>query len=449
MKTTALAVCVACLLLSSCGNEEKTVQQLPEVSFPSAEYLESILNCIAYTGSHIDDMSETADKVATRLAAGGQLYITDDESLMLSGESHERISEAGVVYTIHENSGGFVAEACNRAGGFGAIKPLPSNWQITGNDVVLMGTLDLAPDEQVKQITDLRESGALVILFGSDKSRAASSADYLIDNGLGAGLNRTITVKGTETGPVAGVANIVNMWTFSAELVGALTRQGKMPTMWQSMFVPGAEARNERIAKSAFEREIAIDPVKPGNLGRQYVSAVQGYLEKIRDNELPKFVETGALCASTISEGNKVVCWLIGHFMTSQERMPDFPELFMNLEHNNPLEQIEEHLSSGDVLLHVGYSYYPEQGLQLARKIGAKTVCVMTPGPKVSGEGEPEQPDMSLIDILIDPYWKHGDAVVEVPGYDTKILPPSGVVMVTCYWMILCETQWALATARN
>ena len=50
-------------------------------------------------------------------------------------------------------------------------------------------------------------------------------------------------------------------------------------------------------------------------------------------------------------------------------------------------------------------------------------------------------PDMSLIDIYIDPYWKHGDSVVEVPGYDTKIIPPSGVMMITCYWMLIGETM--------
>ncbi|MFC1607159.1 hypothetical protein ACFL47_04235 [Candidatus Latescibacterota bacterium] len=453
MQKIALIVFMVCLLLISCGKEEEAVKQSPENNMlakttqPSEAYLLSMLNCIEFTGSHIGDMADAANEAAKRLISGGRLFITDDESLGLSGEDHERISEAGVAYTIHENSGGFVAEACDRAGGFAAIKPLPADWQVSANDVVLIGTLDLAPDQQVKQIADLKESGALVILIGSRKSHSASSAHYLIDNGLGVGMSYTMKMNGIENGPIAGAANIFNMWTFSAELVGAFTRLGKMPTHWQSMFVPGAEARNERIGKSAFELEITVDPVPSGELGGQYVKAIRGYLENIRDNELPKIAEAGKLCAATISQGNEVVCWLIGHFMTSQERMPGFPAIFKNLEHTNIPEQVEEHLDSSDVFLHIGYSYYPEQVLQRIREIGAKTVCVMTPGPKISGEGEPEQPDMSLIDILIDPYWKHGDAAVEVPGYDTKIIPPSGVVMVTCYWMILIETQAASVTS--
>ena len=73
----------------------------------------------------------------------------------------------------------------------------------------------------------------------------------------------------------------------------------------------------------------------------------------------------------------------------------------------------------------------------------------MTPGPKIFGEGAPVEIDMSLIDISIDPYWKQGDAVVEAPGYDTKIIPPSGVVMVTCYWMIVGETMRHLSAVKR
>lgn len=88
---------------------------------------------------------------------------------------------------------------------------------------------------------------------------------------------------------------------------------------------------------------------------------------------------------------------------------------------------------------------YPERELKYAQEVGAKTICVFTPGPTDIGEGLPVEADMNLLDIYIDPYWKHGDAIVEVPDYDTKIIPPSGVVMVTCYWMIIGETMAQLA----
>jgi uncharacterized phosphosugar-binding protein len=253
------------------------------------------------------------------------------------------------------------------------------------------------------------------------------------------------TGSGSPVGPVAGVANVANMWAFTAELVAALTRQGKMPTMWQSMYVPGSALRNERIGRSMFEPDITVQPVAPGVLGRQYVDAVGSFLAGIRDSELPLFGDAGARCASAIDAGHKVYAYLIGHFMASQQRMPGYPDMFAMLPHEDVENRLQAALAENDVMLHVGYSYYPESLLRLARERKASTICVMTPGPSVAGEGLPVQPDMSLIDVYIDPFWKHGDSVVEVPGYDTKIIPPSGVVMVTCYWMILGETMAQLS----
>lgn len=415
---------------------------------PAESYIAAVIERLNTTEIHVGDMTGAADDAAARLVRGGRIRITDDESLGLSGEDRERVSrDGGVVYNVHENSGGIVAEACDRAGGLGAIKPYSAAEQLTVDDVVLVGTLDLHPEEQGKQLAAVRDSGALIILFGSRAARCAPYASYVIDNGLDSGLCLTMDVGGAaKTGPIAGVANVINMWTFTAELVAALTRQGKMPTLWQSMYVPGAEARNERIGKSMFETDFQIQPIPPGRLGKQYVTAVQGFLESIRSQELPRFHEAGALCAETISRGGKVVAWLIGHFMASQNRMPGTPSPFTILGNEDVLEQLREKLGGNDVFLHVGYSYYPRRELLIAREKGAKTICVMTPGPAIAGEGSPVNPDMRLIDIFIDPYWKHGDAVVEVPGYDTKIIPPSGVVMTTCYWMIIGETMAHLST---
>lgn len=435
------------VLLAVCGCDKDSTKEIKTVKpvKPAETFLSAIINQIRFAESSIDAMTEPAEAAAERLIGGGRIFITDDESLQLSGEDEERISESGVAYTIHDQSGAFVAEACDRAGGLGFIKPLPHEMHPGKSDVVLVGTMELHPDDQVKQLVHLKEHGTLIILFGSLESKASKAADYVIDNGLSAGLVPVFIGMNPPTGPIAGTANIVNMWTFTAELVSALTRKGKMPGLWQSMFVPGAQKRNERIEKNMFEQDMVVEPVPPGVLGRQYLDALSSFLIKIRANELPKFEEAGALCADTISNGNNVITWVIGHFMTSQKRLPGFPDVLTILDHENVPGQIDDHLGKDDVLLHIGYSYYPEDILKKARNIGAKTACVMTPGPSISGEGEPETLNMSLFDILIYPYWKHGDAVVEVPGYDTKIIPPSGVVMVTCYWMIIGETMARLA----
>jgi uncharacterized phosphosugar-binding protein len=42
-------------------------------------------------------------------------------------------------------------------------------------------------------------------------------------------------------------------------------------------------------------------------------------------------------------------------------------------------------------------------------------------------------------ELFIDQHWKHGDAVVEVPGYDIPILPTSGVLTETILRMVESE----------
>jgi hypothetical protein len=246
--------------------------------------------------------------------------------------------------------------------------------------------------------------------------------------------------SGAPFGPAGAMANVINMWTFISEYVAALTRQGKMPAMWQSMFVPGAAPRNTKIGDFLYHPDMKIPSVQPGVLGLQYVTAVRGFLERIRAGELDKFRQAGEICADTIKSGHKVVASVVGHFMVAQLRMPGYPNIFTVLSNQYGRDYLKGVLASGDTWLHVGYSYTPEQELNLTKEVGAKTICVFTPGPTEVGEGTPVAPDMSKIDIYIDPYWKHGDAVVEVPGYDTNIIPPSGVVMITSFWMIVGET---------
>jgi len=417
---------------------------------PSEVFITKIIECMDHSAGLLDVMAEAADAAAARVVEGGRIYVMDDETIHRTGEEKVKLMPGGgFEYPMHEDWGGFVAEACDRAGGLRHIQPVPIRGELTDKDVVMVGTLDLHPEDQYKQLSSYKDKGALIIVFGSRKSRIADLADFLIDNGLEAGLVPVMDVgRDGKIGPIAGIANVINMWAYTAEFVAAVTRQGKMPTLWQSMFVPGAAKRNEKIGEYMFHPDMRIMPVEPRNLGSQYIREVKSYLEKIRANELSKFPEAGKLCAGAISGGNKVVAGIIGHFMSSQRRMPGFPEgLFKIVENEYGSEQLKKAgLGKGDVWFHIGYSMYPERELKYAKEVGAKTVCVFTPGPIDIGEGWPVEPDLSLIDVYIDPYWKHGDAVVEVPDYDIKILPPSGVVMSTCYWMIIGETLAALSS---
>lgn len=439
MRLIALGVAAA-IAVSAFGCSKKTEDAI--VPGPSEQYLVKVIDCLNHTDSLVVGMQAAADAAAARWAGGGKLYVSDDETITRTGEEEVKmIPGGGFNYPMREDWGGFVAEACDRAGGFRHVQPVPVEGTLSGKDVVLVGTLDLDPDTQLEQVRKLKKSGALVIVFGSKNAKIAPEADFLIDNGLESGIVPVMTVGENNTiGPVAPMANVINMWTFSAELIGAMNRLGKMPTLWQSMFVPGAAPRNLRIAEMEFDTQVTLQPVEPGVLGRQFVTAARTCLESMKANELSKFPEAGKLCAATLKSGKKVVTTLIGHFMVDQTRMAGYPNLFTVKANEYGRDYLKGSMSEGDVYLHVGYSYTPIDELSVARESKAKTIGLFTPGPVKVGEGTPVEPDMSLIDIYINPYWKHGDSVVEVPGYDCKVIPVSGVIMVTGYWMILGET---------
>ncbi len=428
----------AALFVFGCSTTERE----STVPGPAEQYISSIIKSIDHTESILGDMQTAADAAAARWANGGKVYVTDDETIERTGQEEVKmIPGGGFNYPMREDWGGFVAEACDRAGGFRHIQPVPTEGNLSGNDVVLVGTLDLDPDTQAAQLEKLKESGVLIILFGSRNSKVAPLADHLIDNGLEPGIVPVMNInENTVIGPVAPMANVINMWTFSSELIGAMNRRGKMPTLWQSMFVPGAAPRNLRIANIEFDPDVTVQKVDPGVLGRQFVTAARACLDSMRINELERFTEAGVLCAKTLKSGKKVVTTLIGHFMVDQTRMPGYPDIFDVKANEYGRGYLEKAMGEGDVYLHVGYSYTPIDELSVARESKAKTVAVFTPGPVQVGEGSPVSPDKSLIDVYINPYWKHGDSVVEVPGYDVKVMPVSGVVMVTSYWMILGET---------
>ena len=423
-----------------CAQQEKEVAVTEDVS-PAEVYITKVIECFDHTESILSDITKAAEAAADRAIKGGKIYVTDDETISRTGKEEVLlVSGGGVQYPMTEDWGGFVAEACDRAGGLRHIQPVPVNNVVTRKDIVIVGTNDLKPDEQVAQVKALKDQGALIIVFGSHASKIRSLGDFLIDNGWETGEIPVVNIGSKTTGPVGVMANVINKWTFTAEYVAALTRKGKMPTLYQSMFIPGAAPRNTKTGNYFFHPDMDISPVAQGVLGKQYVTTVRGYLQKIKANELDLFRQAGKTCAETIKSGNKVVASVIGHFMVAQFRTSSYPDIYDEYPNQYGRDYLEGKLSNGDTWLHVGYSYTPEHELNLAREVGAKTICVMTPGPIEIGEGTPVAPDKSKIDIYIDPYWKHGDAVVEVPGYDTKIIPPSGVVMITAYWMIIGET---------
>jgi hypothetical protein len=63
----------------------------------------------------------------------------------------------------------------------------------------------------------------------------------------------------------------------------------------------------------------------------------------------------------------------------------------------------------------------------------------------LSGTPQRRAEDMGA-DLNINGCWPYGDALLEIPGYDAKILPPSGVMAAAAYYLLMGEMRRAGVT---
>ena len=234
--------------------------------------------------------------------------------------------------------------------------------------------------------------------------------------------------------PTNGVANMMEGWQFTAEFVAALTRRGKMPTMWQSISVPGARDRDDKLAKVKFET-YKRHPIPEGRLSADYADQLRGHLSKVFHSERNGIDALGRMMAQTITSGASIYYLSDGHadpHALGQENTPKIGIVEGNI---NPTHV---HPQSGDVVLFLGYNArfgHPEwQRIATdAEGVGAKVVY------SFAGYDKSEVSAIPSTVLYIDQHWVLGDAEVKIKDYDVNVFPVSGVIEDTILYMALAD----------
>ena len=88
------------------------------------------------------------------------------------------------------------------------------------------------------------------MLFASAAQSPGSTSisDAFIDSGPSRGL----ALDQFKICPTDTVINIINAWTWTGEFIGACTRQGKMPTVYESYGLPGGRERDVKYKGRCF-----------------------------------------------------------------------------------------------------------------------------------------------------------------------------------------------------
>ena len=382
--------------------------------------------------------------------------------------------QAAKLYVSEERRGigadgqlAFYAEAQGRAGGIMGLMAWGlwdrrEKWQ----GIVLYCLREDGLDQDLPRVAEYRRGGSMVIGFGNRALLAAARQK-------GLACEATIEVPAAPHGgllpgkssgswvvPTYELGAIVTLWPWVGEFVGACTRLGKMPAMFQSYDVPGSQERAKRYVVPAFNSDLslpgayakwhesAVPPVAAGTLGRAWVTAVRERLELIQRHDLRAIRAAAQRAAQARARGGHLYAVVNGHALAPLFGGPHDPRYFRDITTtwNNPAAPVT--LTTNDFVLGVGYSSIfngdaEHHFADHVRQAG-------TPAAWIAATYRPERVRTLPGEIFIDAHWEEGDAAVAVPGYDIRILPPSGALVGAIYFMINAEVaQIEDAVARK
>lgn len=320
----------------------------------------------------------------------------------------------------------FDIEWLGRAGGLMPVSVMKAPGDVGATDVLVYGCLAGSAASDAVLLRQTQERGGLVVAFGPAQS--AEALRPLVSHYLAVNLPADTPMR-----PQAeAAATLAVLWAFTGDLVGACTRQGKMPTLWQSVMVPGARDRNARYKGQRVHADVTVPPQAAGVLGERYLDGICAALTGLQSQQ-STIAQAGTRLRTAVAAKHTVFHANLGHFEPARLLPPAFPVGLSLLPGKDPDADLRRRGAAGDALLAVWYTDMPRALLQAARERGLTSACILASNPGDAAR------DPTLADHLLDPQWVIGDALVEVPGYDVRILPPSGVLNATVFYAVLAE----------
>lgn len=363
---------------------------------PSARYADGLLQALPAMVHKLPLYTAVAETIAPLLAKGGKLWLAGDK--------------------------GFVLEGLGRAGGLMMVKQLPKPDAANPGDVVLYGTFGHPSPEQTHDLAALHARHIMTVEM-SPTVVGTEECTFELERSQAPGTDPT------QAAPLL----TASFWTLTGEIVGALTRLGKMPPLWQSVMVPGGRDRNAPHLKLEWEPG-TWQPQKPMLVGREFLAIIATDLRRLKATQQENLATAGKLAAQTRQQGHTVWYAALGHQPPELPTLPGDPQMATPL--TVPAAKLAETVKPGDLILYVGYYEPYDDYVNLAQAAGAKIVTVVS--------GTPEQPAAAMgADLNIDACWEYGDAAVAIPGYDIKFLPPSGFIAAAAYYMLMAEVKAA------
>jgi uncharacterized phosphosugar-binding protein len=213
----------------------------------------------------------------------------------------------------------------------------------------------------------------------------------------------------------------------------------------------------------------------------KYLAAVRDLVEKLEQTQLEAVEQAADLIVASLTHGGAVFCSEIGHgnqgdfinraggllavqpFSFNVTIHSPVPECLAERPRQAPFDTESEtvrlalragNVRPGDTLLISSVSGRNRRPVELAlacREMGIHTIGFTS--MEYTGTVASLHPSgkrlFEVVDVVLDNCAPYGDAAVEIPGYDFKLLPVSGVAMIIAGWMIWGRVMEKMAAAGN
>jgi len=425
----------------------------------------SLLLCVG-VWAQLDGTSALADQQSPAKAAGAEAYYQwlqtcldglekDIPSITKSAEAAARLyvrrDAKYMVYPLGDE--GFKAEVVGRSGGLCLVG---RGWNIRPNRemIVLLVLREDKWDQTIAVAKKAKSPEHMVIAFGRAEliERARQEGvefDFVIDNHAAPHGGLFQDTDGNWVVPTSPTANIAAQRGWMGEFIAACTRLGRMPAVLQAYAVPGGRKRDDKLGFRKFHGH-EPRPMPPGRAGAEYLKVLRRDLASLRRHGMGNIRKLADLALAIRAEGKTVYGYFQSHgMMKGQVGYPGDLGYFEQYNETWFKPRNDVTLQAGDLVFCVGYDQqYHGWGYRdwdrNVRKQGVRLAHSFTSYPDVPRQTVPanKRSDASTIppdEIYIDQRWGWGDAVVEFPGYDVKVLTVSGVICDAIWWMVNAE----------
>ena len=311
------------------------------------------------------------------------------------------------------------------------------------NDVGIVG-YDTNPGAgDLVALQKLKSRGVYLVGFGprqlSSLREIVATCDAWFDTGL-AGDDRVVDLgSGKRAGHGNVAVNAIQGATLIAEVVGAITRRGKMPTMWKGYaFSDGRDWGAKYLGKMQFHDDYQIPPLAAGELGGRFLRQICYPIQRLRAQS-GKLRQAATILSDEIATGRKIYVVWQGHMPPTYIGKYENDRWAVPVElHPYVPQQVEKYrqaVPDGALVLNLGYHGLDPIEAAVRREKHHRVIHMSGDHPDRAWQpGDESQ-------LQVDLGFAFGDACVSIDGYPIRLFAPSGIAQVIAYEAIKAELK--------